>query len=118
MLAFELGEGSWLLGFSRGYGSGVLRKKVAGRDTAAVLAAIELAKKHFKLPTTSQVVSCYEAGRDGFWLHRWLEARNVRNFVIDSAENPRFSRYSSAIFPSPDSPSCALKYRPASRRAW
>jgi len=32
-----------------------------------------------------EVMSCYEAGYDGFWLHRQLEARGVRNYVIDSA---------------------------------
>ena len=29
--------------------------------------------------------SCYEAGRDGFWLHRLLASRGVENVVIDSA---------------------------------
>jgi len=31
------------------------------------------------------VVSCYEAGRDGFWLHRCLEGQGVRNLVVDPA---------------------------------
>jgi transposase len=29
------------------------------------------------------VVSCYEAGYDMFWLHRWLEAQGVDNHVLD-----------------------------------
>jgi len=85
MLAFELGESSWLLGFSMGYGSGVLRRKVASRDRAAVLGAIESARRHFKVPPSTEIVSCYEAGRDGFWLHRFLQASGVGNVVIDSA---------------------------------
>jgi hypothetical protein len=32
-----------------------------------------------------EVMSCYEAGYDGFWLHRQLEAHGVRNYVIDPA---------------------------------
>jgi transposase len=32
-----------------------------------------------------QVVSCYEAGYDGFWLHRVLQARGVLNHVLDAA---------------------------------
>ena len=32
-----------------------------------------------------EVISCYEAGYDGFWLHRVLEAHGVRNYVIDPA---------------------------------
>src|SRR6202022_3910274 len=31
------------------------------------------------------VISCYEAGYDGFWLHRLLEAHGIRNYVIDPA---------------------------------
>jgi len=31
------------------------------------------------------VVSCYEAGYDGFWLHRLLEANGMCNHVIDPA---------------------------------
>src|SRR5512137_597515 len=30
-------------------------------------------------------MSCYEAGRDGFWLHRYLQTRGVNNLVVDSA---------------------------------
>ena len=37
------------------------------------------AKKHV------EVVCCYEAGYDGFWLHRLLEAHGIRNYVIDPA---------------------------------
>ena len=32
-----------------------------------------------------EVMSCYEAGYDGFWLHRLLEAHGIRNYVIDPA---------------------------------
>jgi len=31
------------------------------------------------------VVSGYEAGRDGFWLHRFLEAEGIQNLILDSA---------------------------------
>ena len=31
------------------------------------------------------MVSCYEAGRDGFWIHRALTARGIANRVVDSA---------------------------------
>jgi hypothetical protein len=43
------------------------------------------AKRHFGLPEDAPVISCYEAGRDGFWLHRFLGTRGVENHVIDSA---------------------------------
>ncbi|MFW6039325.1 MAG: IS110 family transposase, partial [bacterium] len=39
----------------------------------------------FKLPADAPVYSCYEAGRDGFWLHWYLQAREIANVVVDSA---------------------------------
>jgi transposase len=43
------------------------------------------AKQRLSLPEEARVVSCYEAGRDGFWLHRYLVAHGIQNHVIDSA---------------------------------
>ena len=85
LLAFELGEEAWLLGFSVGSGGKVLRRKIGARDTAALLREVTRAKQHFDLPSTARVHSCYEAGRDGFWLHRFLVAHAIDNVVIDSA---------------------------------
>ncbi len=47
MLAFELGEESWLLGFSAGFGGKVLRRKIAARDTVALMRELGRAKQHF-----------------------------------------------------------------------
>jgi len=85
LLAFELGEESWLLGFSKGFGEKVLRRKIAARDRAALMREIARAKEQLDLVDATRVQSCYEAGRDGFWLHRFLEAEGVANCVIDSA---------------------------------
>jgi transposase len=41
--------------------------------------------KRFSLPETTSVLSCYEAGRDGFWLHRYLQAHGIANLIDDSA---------------------------------
>ena len=46
---------------------------------------ITRAKARWQVPAEAPVVSCYEAGRDGFWLHRHLVARGVTNYVIDSS---------------------------------
>jgi transposase len=46
---------------------------------------IRLAKKRFGLSQTARVMSCYEAGRDGFWLHRYLISKDIENLVVDSA---------------------------------
>jgi transposase len=46
---------------------------------------IQNAKRRFGLPEETPVISCYEAGRDGFWLHRYLEHQGIENLVVDSA---------------------------------
>jgi transposase len=43
------------------------------------------AKVRFGLPVDTPVRSCYEAGRDGFWLHRWLGPQGIANVVVDSS---------------------------------
>jgi transposase len=40
------------------------------------------AKKRFGLPDTAPVVSCYEAGRESFWLHRFLQAHGITNYIV------------------------------------
>ena len=85
MMAMELGESGWLLGFASAFGQKPLRRKVATRDGAAVLEQINWAKRRLGLPSDAPIASCYEAGRDGFWLHRFLTAHGIENLVVDSA---------------------------------
>jgi transposase len=84
-LAFELSNQEWKLGFTVGLGQHARQRKVTAGDTAALKQEIRLAKQRFDLPADAPVVSCYEAGRDGFWLHRFLESEHVTNLVVDSA---------------------------------
>lgn len=84
-LAFELGNGTWRLGFTTGPGQKPRQRTVPARDGHAVLREIDAAKRRFGLSAISAVVSCYEAGRDGFWLHRFLEAEGIENRVVDSS---------------------------------
>jgi transposase len=69
-LAFELSMTTWKLGFTTGSAQRPRERSVPARDIAAVQQEITRAKQHFGLPEEVQVVSCYEAGWDGFWLHR------------------------------------------------
>jgi transposase len=85
MFAMELGETGWLLGFASGFGQKPLRRKIAPRDRKALLREIEWAKAKLGLGAKTRVVSCYEAGRDGFWLHRFLVAQEIESLVVDSA---------------------------------
>lgn len=84
-MAIELSHGKWLLGFTIGFGQAPRLRSIVARDLKALAEEIELAKKRFKLAADIQVRSCYEAGRDGFWLHRYLAAQGIDNRVVDSA---------------------------------
>ncbi len=83
--AFDLGWSKWTLGFTTGFGGKVHQRTIEARDLIALGREIEKARKHFKLPENAPVFSCYEAGRDGFWLHRCLLDQGVQNIVVDSA---------------------------------
>ena len=84
-VAFELSEKTWKLGFTTGHGQKPRERAVTARDQKRVLDDIAQAKRRFDLPETAPVVSCYEAGREGFWLHRFLEAHGITNHVVDSS---------------------------------
>src|SRR5260370_20254982 len=83
-VAFELGNRDWKLGFTTGFGQPPRERTIAARDLAALAAELALAKRRFAL-AEAPVLSCYEAGRDGFWLHRALSAQGVTNVVVDSS---------------------------------
>jgi|WetSurMetagenome_2_1015567.scaffolds.fasta_scaffold86718_1 transposase len=84
-LAFEMGSKNWKLGFSVGFGQPTRLRGIEAGDLTKLKAEIASAKKRFKLGGECPVMSCYEAGRDGFWLHRFLVAEGIENFVVDSA---------------------------------
>jgi len=85
LLAFELGERVWKLGFSTGLGQRPRVRQVAAGAVNQVLEEIARAKVRLKLAADTPVISCYEAGRDGFWLHRYLVAQGITNHVADSS---------------------------------
>jgi transposase len=84
-VAFELSEKVWKLGFTTGHGQKPRERTVTARQQERVLEEIAQAKRRVGLPDTAPVVSCYEAGREGFWLHRFLLARGITNQVVDSS---------------------------------
>ena len=83
-MAMELSKRTWKLGFSVG-GHKLRRIDVPGGDLDGLKRAIKLSKRHFKLDGNCVVKSCYEAGRDGFWIHRALTVCEVENVVVDAA---------------------------------
>lgn len=71
-------------------------RTIPARDLAALVAEIGAAKRRFRLADAARVVSCFEAGRDGFWLHRALTAHGITNPVVDSCSIDRPARGRSA----------------------
>ena len=72
LVAFELGQEWWKVGFTTGWGQRPRTRRIAAGDVQALLTEIARAKVTFRLPADAPVISCYEAGRDGFWLHRFM----------------------------------------------
>jgi transposase len=84
-LAFELGWNSWNLASTVAMAQKPRLKTIRARDLDALRDEIARAKARFGLPADARVVSCYEAGRDGFWLQRYLQTQHVDNIVVDAA---------------------------------
>lgn len=84
-VAFELGKKDWKLAMTSGFGRQPWLQTVGSGDLAAVERALCRGRQRCDLPPTARVVSCYEAGRDGFWIHRALVSHGVENRVVDSA---------------------------------
>jgi transposase len=83
--SLDLGWNTWKLAFTNGPGQKPRIRTIRARNLEALLAEIRSAKARFKLPEGAKAISCYEAGRDGFWLHRILLAHGIENIVVDSA---------------------------------
>lgn len=84
-LAFELGWSTWGLAFSTAPAQPPRRVTIPARDLDALQREIHRAQHRFALADDTPVRSCYEAGRDGFWLHRYLTAQGIANVVVDAA---------------------------------
>ena len=86
-VAIELSQKSWLVTLHSPDRDRISRHKLEGGDHCGLLALLESvrARAAGKLGSAPKVVSCYEAGYDGFWLHRLLEAAGISNLVFDPA---------------------------------
>jgi transposase len=81
----ELSKATWKLGFTTSRTQRARIRDVPARQRDRFLAEVAAAKKRFGLPPETPVRSCYEAGRDGFWIHRFLEANGIENVIVEPA---------------------------------
>ena len=84
-VAFELAKRQWKLALTSGFGVAAIVRTVTSADWAGVAGALAAARRQFQLAADAPVISCYEAGRDGFWIHRALVTRGITNRVVDSS---------------------------------
>src|SRR3989442_15490541 len=84
-LAFELSHKKWKLGFSDGKAPQIREVSIKAGDLEALGAEIQKAKRRLGLKESAEIRSCYEAGREGFWLHRALEQMGIDNMVVDAS---------------------------------
>lgn len=84
-VALELSKKNWKLAFSDGHARRPRVVAVPARDWDRFEAALLKAKERFGLPNDAPLRSCYEAGRDGFWIHRALLHGGIENLVVDPA---------------------------------
>jgi transposase len=88
ILAIELSKKSWIVAVNTPLSDKISRHTVKPCDGKELLDLCERIRTRVVRETKKkrvEIISCYEAGYDGFWLHRLLEARGIRNYVIDPA---------------------------------
>jgi transposase len=120
-LALELGWTYWKLAFTVGAGQKPRLRSITARDTDALIREVGAARRRFGLPEGCPVISCYEAGRDGFWLHRLLAHHRVENLVVDSASievNRRRRRAKSDGLDATKLVSMLIRWHLGERKLW
>jgi transposase len=86
-VALELSKSVWLIAVSAPGREKASKYRVAAADVAtlaALLARLKAQAERYRRGTV-QVVSIHEAGLDGFWVHRMLQANGVESHVVDAA---------------------------------
>ncbi len=85
LMAIELGRRQWHVGFTTQRGQRIRRRTLPADAWDRLPEEMAAAKKRLDLPIDAPVTSCYEAGRDGFWIHRYLVGAGVDNLVDSSS---------------------------------
>ena len=120
-MALELAEKRWKLGFSVGLGQRPRVRNIVGSDRQSLEREVARAKRRFGLAETARVLSCYEAGREGFWIHRYLRRLGIENRVVDSSSievNRRARRAKSDGLDVRKLVEMLMRYALGERRVW
>ena len=120
-IALELGWDKWLLACATQPAQKPRYRSMPARNLEQLREEIAKAKQRFGLPADAPVCTCYEAGRDGFWLHRALTSRGVHNVVVDSAAievNRRRKRAKTDPVDAAKLLNLLCRYHGGERRVW
>lgn len=87
LVSFELSQDRWVLTIRLPGNAKLSRFCVPASDTQKALSLLTAQRDQAERRGNRavKIVSIYEAGRDGFWLHRWLLAHEVESHVVDPA---------------------------------
>jgi transposase len=120
-VALELGCDKWVLASATQAAEKPRFRTVAARNLAALQEEFAKAKARFGLPADAPVCTCYEAGRDGFWLHRALTKRGITNVVVDASSievNRRQKQIKSDPVDAAKLASMLCRYHAGERKVW
>ena len=87
LVSFELSESCWVLTLRQPSSGKLSRVSLPARDMEKLLGLLTAQRQQAERwsQRAVRVISIYEAGRDGFWLHRWLLAQGIESHVVDPA---------------------------------
>ena len=87
LLAIELSKKNWVVAINTPLADKISRHTLPGCDWTGLLELIQRVRTRVarELGRPVEMISCYEAGYDGFWLHRLLEGQGVHSLVVDPA---------------------------------
>jgi transposase len=85
-VAIELSSSSWLVATRLPGAEKSRLRRLEGGDTTGLLALLTDLRRQAstKLGCAADVACCFEAGRDGFWLHRLLTAQGFASYVLEA----------------------------------
>src|SRR5262245_9357792 len=120
-IALELGQDKWLLACATQAAQKPRFRSLPARDLTRLQEEIAKAKQRFGLPADAPVCTCYEAGRDGFWLHRALTTLGIANVVVDAGAievNRRSKRVKSDPVDAAKLVNHLIRYHQGERKVW
>ena len=83
-MAFELSKANWKIGVLLPGSPKLSRFTVKGGDVTTLSGRLaSLRAKAERCGKPVRILSCYEAGLDGHWLHRWLTDQGVTSYIVD-----------------------------------